>query len=164
MNNMKEMLGEDSVIIKKKEHILSVIMRFFKNVVIFLLLSIIVSYILYAILNSIIIVIIINIALIIWIIFYIKIFYDNTFLVVTDKKIIKSVRNWLFSSHIIELPLERIRQIRANNNGVLAKIFGYWDLEIQGFEESSNMYFRSMKWNKQTMSEISKLLGDLTKN
>jgi len=161
---MKEILGQDSVIIKKKEHILSVLMRFFKNIIIFLLLSIIISYILIAAFDSVIIVTCVNIIFIIWIVFYIKIFYDNTFLVVTDKKIIKSVRNWLFSSHIIELPLERIRQIRANNNGILAKIFWYWDLEIQGFEESSNMYFRSMKWNKQTMSEISKLLGDMSKN
>lgn len=164
MSNMEEILGSDSVIIKKKEHILSVVLRFFKNVTIFLLLSVILSYILYITLNSVIIVVLLNIILIIWIVLYIKIFYDNTFLLVTDKKIIKSVRNWLFSSHIIELPLERIRQIRANNNGIIAKMFWYGDLEIQGFEESSNMYFRSMKWNTQTMRDISKLLWDKTKN
>ena len=92
------------------------------------------------------------------------VFYKDTFLVVTNTKVLKSVRNGIFSSHIIELPLSRIRQIRANNNGICARIFRYWDLEIQGFEESSNMYFKAMPQNKKAMSAISCAIEEIKKN
>lgn len=164
MANIQEILEGNVIITKKKEHIFSVIMRFSKNIIIFVLLLIIISYILLANNFPMFLVIIIDLLLIVWMVFYIKLFYDNTFLIITSSKIVKSVRSWLFSSHVIELPLERIRQVRANNNWICAKICGYWDIEIQGFEESSNMYFRAMKWNKETMSDICKLLSDVKKN
>ena len=164
MEKIQEFIGDDTIILKKQEHIVSVFFRFVKSISIFLVFSTMLSYILYTLLNTIIFSAILVLLSLIATFFYIRLFYKDTFLVVTSSKVLKSVRNGLFSSHIIELPLSRIRQIRANNNWVLAKIFSYWNIEIQGFEESSNMYFKAMTQNKKAMSTISAAIEDLKKN
>ena len=164
MEKIQEFLWDDTILLKKQEHIVSVFFRFIKNISIFLVFSIMLSYIIYTLSNTVIFSIVLVILAIILAFFYIRVFYKDTFLVVTNTKVLKSVRNGIFSSHIIELPLSRIRQIRANNNGVFAKIFRYWDIEIQGFEESSNMYFKAMTQNKKAMSVISSAIEDIKKN
>lgn len=161
---MKEFIGNDNIILKKQEHVLSVFMRFFKGICVFLILIWMLGYIIYLNFSSLIIPVLTFIVAVILCFLYLRIFYKDTFILVTNTKILKSVRNGLFSSHVIELPLSRVRQIRANNNGIMAKIFWYWDIEIQGFEESSNMYFKSMSGNKNAMSVISTAMEKLQEN
>ena len=164
MEKIQEFLWNDTILLKKQEHIVSVLLHFLKSISIFFIFSIMLSYIIYTIFWSIFFSSLLFIIVIIFSFFYVRMFYKDTFLVITNTKVLKSVRNGLFSSHIIELPLSRIRQIRANNTWICAKICWYWDLEIQGFEESSNMYFRAMSDNKKAMSVISSAIEDIKKN
>ncbi len=164
MDKVKELIWDDTIFLKKQEHVISVFFRFLKNISIFFIFSLMLSYILYTLIQNAFLSIFIIVWSIIMSIFYIRIFYKDTYIILTNTKILKSVRNWLFSSHIIELPLSRIRQIRANNNGIFAKIFWYGDIEIQGFEESSNMYFKAMSQNKQAMREISNAIEWMKQN
>lgn len=163
MSSLQDLLWGNTILIKKQEHFMSVFLRFWKNIALFFLFLFMFSYILYISLSSVIIPIFLIILWCVGVFFYTRMFYKDTFIVVTQEKILKSVRNGLFSSHIIELPLSRVRQIRANNNGIFAKIFGYWDIEIQGFEESSNMYFKSLSENTATMNKISEIIANIQK-
>ena len=164
MEKIQDFIWDDTILLKKQEHIVSVFFRFVKWIVIFLVFSIMLAYIMSTLAIHIMFSLCIVIIALIISFFYVRLFYKDTYLVITNTKVLKSVRSWIFSSHIIELPLSRIRQIRANNNGILAKIFRYWDLEIQGFEESSNMYFKAMTQNKKAMSVISWAIEEIQKN
>lgn len=155
MEALQDFIGNDTVIIKKQEHIVSVIFRFIKGILIFLIFSSIIAFVTFLLTDTLIWSTIIVLVAFVISFLYVRIFYKDTFILVTDTKILKSVRNGIFSSHIIELPLSRVRQIRANNNWVFPKIFWYGDIEIQGYEENSNMYFKAMSQNKQAMSSIS---------
>jgi len=161
MEKIQEFIWNDTILIKKQEHIVSVFFRFIKSISIFLVFSMMLSYIIYTLISSIFLGCIVFIVALVISFFYIRLFYKDTFLVVTNTKVLKSVRNGIFSSHVIELPLSRIRQIRANNNGLCAKLCSYWDIEIQGFEESSNMYFKAMTDNKKVMGIISQAIEDI---
>jgi hypothetical protein len=164
MEKISELIWNDSVIIKKQEHIISVMLRHTKGIFIFVVFSVLISIILYMSTAKLVFPLLIVSSSLVVSFFYVRLFYKNTFLVLTNTKILKSVRNGIFSSHIIELPLTRVRQIRANNNGILAKIFEYWDVEIQWYEESSNMYFKAMSNNKIAMTKISSAIEQLKEN
>jgi len=158
MERIQEFIWNDTILIKKQEHIVSVFFRFIKSVAIFLAFAIMLSYIIHTLTWNIFFICFLLILTLIISFLYVRLFYKDTFLVVTNTKVLKSVRNGVFSSHVIELPLSRIRQIRANNNGLCAKLCCYWDIEIQGFEESSNMYFKAMTDNKKVMGIISQAI------
>jgi hypothetical protein len=116
MEKLEDFIGNDTIILKKQEHIVSVFFRFLKSISIFLVFAIMLSYIIYTVISTIFFPVFIVIIALVISFFYIRLFYKDTFLVVTNTKVLKSVRNGIFASHIIELPLSRIRQIRANNN------------------------------------------------
>ena len=163
MQKINEILNESDILIQKHEHVMNMFFRFSKWLAIYWIFVLLISYIGFLTNESIVFIFIGIIFYIVSALFYIRIFYNQTFIAVTNKKIVKSVRNGLFSSHIIELPLSRVRQIRADNNGLIPRIFGYWNIEIQAYEESSNMYFKALKNNKKTLADISKILENIKK-
>ena len=91
-------------------------------------------------------------------IFFIIKFHKETFFAFTNKRAIKSVRNWLFASHIKELKLENIKQTTANNFGMVGKICTYWNINVQWPDENTSLYFRAIPENKNIVLYISRML------
>lgn len=96
--------------------------------------------------------------------FFIIKFYKETFFAFTDKRAVKSVRNWLFAHHLKELKIDNIKQTTSNNSGMFGKIFGYWNIIIQWPEEKTSLYFRNISENKAIVLYISRMIDYMKKD
>lgn len=149
------------ILFKKHENIISIIIRFINNSLLIIMFSLIISYVTNLFTDNLLISILILLTPIIIVIFFIVKFYKETYLIFTNKRIIKSVRNWLFTSHIKELTIDNIKQVTTTNDWILWKIFTYWNIEIRWYDEIDTVYFKALKRNKDISIYISKVISEL---
>jgi hypothetical protein len=48
--------------------------------------------------------------------------YYKTYVIVTNKRVLKFVRNGLFSEHMKELKLDQLNEVSSTKQGILEKI------------------------------------------
>ncbi|PID87403.1 hypothetical protein CSB07_01790 [Candidatus Gracilibacteria bacterium] len=161
MKNFKGQLNNEIILFKKHEHIVNIITRFVNNILLTLLFTIIVAYTVNKFTEDIIIPIIIILIPTSIILFFVIKFYKETYIIFTNKRVIKSVRNGLFSSHIKELTIDNIKQITTSNKGLLGRIFNYGNIEIRGYDEVDTVYFKALKKNKDLSIYISNVMSKL---
>ncbi len=158
---------DEKILFKKYEHTASLIIRNLPRLLaIIALCSIITSSIFFFSKSTTYTGISLFISFIIIVIFlyFIRLFHKETFFVLTNKRAIKSVRNGFFSSHIKELKIENIKQTTANNFWLFAKIFWYGNINVQGPEENTSLYFKSIPKNKKIVMYISRMIDYIQKN
>jgi len=82
---------------------------------------------------------------IILIFIYYYIIYKNTNFIFTTRRIIKDVRNWLFSKHRKELKIMDIKSSLTNRKGLIQLILRVWNVKIEWTETNSAIYFTWIK-------------------
>jgi hypothetical protein len=90
--------------------------------------------------------------------------YDNTLIIVTTRRVIKKVRNWLFRSHEKELLLWDIRQITTTKNNFIESIFHCWNIMFQWAEAKWNLYFKGITDNKDIWNYVTRILDYMKLN
>ncbi len=152
---------DEKVLFKKHESTASSIFRAMPKIVVILILGSISSSIIYYASKNItymwVSIWIFFVILCIYLFFVIK-FHKETFFAFTNKRAVKSVRNWLFSHHLKELKIDNIKQTTSNNSWMLAKIFDYWNINVQWPETETSLYFRNISENKAIVLYISRMI------
>jgi hypothetical protein len=90
--------------------------------------------------------------------------YDNTSLIITTRRIIKKVRNWLFISHEKELLLWDVRQITTRKNNFIETIFHCWNVTFLWAEAKWNLYFNWLTDSKDIWNYATRVLDYMKLN
>ena len=90
--------------------------------------------------------------------------YNNTLFIITTRRIIKKVKNWLFKSHEKELLLTDIKQITTSKNNFIETLFKCWNIKFIWTEEKWNMYFKWITDNKDIWNYITRILDYIRLN
>lgn len=151
---------DEQILFKKHESIASTIFRAIPMIIGFFVLGSIVSTVVYYVSKSPnyswVSACIFIVLLIIYIFFVIK-FHKETYFVFTNKRAVKSVRNWLFAHHLKELKIENIKQTTCNNFWILGKICWYWNINVQWPDKETSLYFKNISENKAIVLYISRM-------
>ncbi len=161
MQSFEWQYQDEKILFKRHENLASIIFRILPKTLAIIVLWVLFSFITYFVSQNISYALIPTwiflIILFIYLFFVIK-FHRETFFVFTDKRAVKSVRNWLFAHHLKELKIENIKQTTSNNLGILGKIFGYWNINVQWPEKETSLYFRNISENKAIVLYISRMI------
>lgn len=164
MDNFKWQHSNEKILLKRHEHFLSILLRNVNNLLLVLFFSLIIAYIYYLIQKSTLIPVLIIITPFIITLFFIVKFYNETYIIFTDKRILKSVRNGLFSSHSKELTNDNIKQVTTANNWILWRLFNYWNIEVRWYDEIDTIYFKAIKENKDISIYVSRVISYIKEN
>jgi len=161
MQSFEWQYHNEKILFKKHENSAAFIFRIFPKILIILILGSLFSSLTYYISKNLIYSLIpagfFIVILIIYLLFIIK-FHKETFFAFTDKRVVKSVRNWLFSQHIKELKIENVKQTTATSMWIAGKIFGYGNINVQWHDKETSLYFRNIWENKAIVLYISRMI------
>lgn len=149
--------SDEKLLLKKHENLISFIIKKSHLFIVYIILSTILFFIIKYFLNSYIISIIFSIFTILILFIYLKRQYSNTWVIITTRRVLKLVRNWLFTQHRKELKLNDIKAITTRRN-FIDSVFWYGNIIIQWTEEHSNIYFKWIKWHTDIANYISRVL------
>lgn len=144
MKKFEWQYSDEKLLLKKHENIISFISNKFYILVVNIILWLIIWWVSFYFLKSFLILFIIVLLFTIFWIFYLRLIYKDTWIIITSRRVLKLVRTWFFSNHKKELKLADIKATLASRKWILWVIFGYWNITIQWTEEHSNIYFKWM--------------------
>ncbi|MEO8784900.1 MAG: PH domain-containing protein [Candidatus Saccharimonadales bacterium] len=68
--------------------------------------------------------------------------YKMSKLIISDENLTQIIQNGLFNRSVAELSLADVEDVSAHQNGIIASLFGYGQLEIQTAGASDNFVFK----------------------
>lgn len=68
--------------------------------------------------------------------------YRQSKLIISNENLTQIIQNGLFNRSVAELSLSDVEDVSAHQNGIVASIFGYGQLEIQTAGASDNFIFK----------------------
>lgn len=145
MKDFEWQYSDEKLLLKQHENLIHFIFRKSHLFIVYLILSIILFIVIEYFLYSYIISTIVSIITILILFVYLKRQYSNTWLIITTRRVLKLVRNGIFTQHRKELKLTDVKASTARRN-FFDSIFWYWNIMIQWTDEHSNIYFRWVKW------------------
>ncbi len=95
---------------------------------------------------------------------FIFIFWKNTYLVITNKRIIKFVRNWFFKSHIREITIFSLQECIAKYSGFIDRIFWSWNVSFIWKDENIVIHFYWLRHPEELTMYASRLRDFLIEN
>lgn len=130
---MKKIAGQhknEKILYFTRENLISYIVRNYNFIFLIFWWAIFLMIFLYFLqFNVIIIVLIISLYLLIVFLIIFYIWYKSYF-IITNKRLIKYVRNWLFSEHIKELKIDQLNELISNKKWILEKVFNFGNIKI----------------------------------
>jgi len=167
MQSFEWQYQDERILFKKHESVAATIFRIIPVLFFFLIFwgvsSLITFYISKNILYTWVSIWIIVFIILVYLFFIIK-FHRETFFAFTDKRAVKSVRNWIFSHHLKELKIDNIKQTTSTSMWILGKVFGYWNINVQWPDKETSLYFRSIPENKAIILYISRMIDFIKKD
>lgn len=149
--------SDEKLLFKKHENLISFILKKFHLFIVYIILSTIAFFAIKYFLKSYIIATIISIITLLTLFIYLKRQYSNTWVIITTRRVLKLVRNWIFTQHRKELKLSDIKATTARRN-FIDSIFWYWNIVIQWTEEHSNIYFKWVNGHADVINYIWRVL------
>ena len=101
--------------------------------------------------------------LILWFLYLFFTWY-KTYFVVTNKRIIKFVRSWIFSQHMKEMKLDQINEKVARRRGVIETIFKIWNVKISWKDKENVIWFEWVKYPQEVVQYISRVIDYIKEN
>jgi len=92
-------------------------------------------------------------SLIIWLLIFIVClsilftFRFKTYLIVTNKRILKFVKNWIFSEHMKELKLDQLNELNFVRKWIISKLLNIWNIKIVWKDKENTIWFQWIKYN-----------------
>jgi len=94
---------------------------------------------------------------IVWYILYKNYLHHRTYLIITNKRVLKFVRNGLFSEHMKEIKIEQVNEVSATKRWFIEKIFSIWNIKISWKDKENVIWFKWVKYPKQVVMYFSRL-------
>jgi len=91
-------------------------------------------------------------------------FWIDTRFILTNKRIIKFVKNWLFSEHMKELKIDRLNELIFTKKWLIQKFFNYWNIKIIWNDRENVIWFVGVSYPDEIVSYISRLRDFLREN
>lgn len=135
--------SDEKLLLKKHESLISFLLSKWYFFIFLSIFSIVWFFITKYMIQNIIISAVLPIMIIITFIFYLRLLYTNTWIIITTRRVIKFVRNGIFNDHKKELKLADIKATSIKRN-FIDTLFGYWNITIQGTEKNSDIYFKGI--------------------
>jgi len=157
---MKKFPGQaknEKILFYSKENFLHYFIRKFTVFLITIWVALFISFIYYFITQD------FNISLMLFIIVlvitwgYMLYLYNNTYVILTNKRILKFVRNWLFSEHMKELKLDQLNEVSSTKMWIIEKLFQIGNIKIVGKDKENVIWFQWIKYPKEVVLYISRL-------
>ena len=155
--------SDEKILFSIKENIINFIFKKLYILISLLIFSAIFSGIVYYFMWSILFIITVIIFIILIFIYY-YIIYKNTNFIFTTRRIIKDVRNWLFSKHRKELKIMDIKSSLTNRKWFLQLILRVWNVKIEWTETNSAIYFTGIKEYSQVSNYIWRVIDYIKLN
>ena len=105
-----------------------------------------------------------SILLVILILMYELFLWRWTRIMVTNKRIIKFVKNWIFSEHLKELNLNQVTEILAVKRWFLNKILTTGNVKFVGKDKETVIWFSNVKYPEEITMYVSRLKEFLKEN
>ena len=87
-----------------------------------------------------------------------------TKMIVTNKRIIKFVKSWIFSEHLKELKLKQVTEIIAVKKWFLNKILTTGNVKFVGKDKETVIWFQNVKYPEEIVMYVSRLKDFLKEN
>ncbi len=162
-NFFKWQYWDEKLLLKKHENIISFFIRKIYVIVIYTTLSTLVYFWLNYIFSSNFINIvwaILTMALWLWYLYY---QYSHSWMIITNKRVIKLIKSSIFITHKRELKLVDIKASLLRKN-FLHFLFGFGLIEIQGTDYKSSIYFEWVKPHEDILNYLSKIIDIVKTN
>ena len=85
-------------------------------------------------------------------------------MIVTNKRIIKFVKSWIFSEHLKELKLKQVTEIIAVKKWFLNKILTTGNVKFVGKDKETVIWFPNVKYPEEIAMYVSRLKDFLKEN
>ena len=149
----KGQYSDEKVLFNIKENIINFIFKKLYILISLLIFSGLISGLVFYFMWS--IYFIITVIVFIFLIFlYYYTIYSNTNFIFTTRRIIKDVRNWIFSKHRKELKIMDIKSSLTNKKGLIQVILRVGNIKIEWTETNSAIYFTGIKEYSQVSNYI----------
>lgn len=158
----KGQYADETLLLKKHENIISFSLAKIYIVIIYLVLATAIYAVSRYIFEMTSLGIIGAVIILLWWLFYLRYQYTNTWMVITDKRVLKLVKSSLFVDHRRELKLVDIKATLVRRN-ICNILFGYGTIEVQGTDMDSHVYFRGVRHHEDIVNYLSKII-DIAKN
>jgi len=83
--------------------------------------------------------------------------HHKTYVIVTNKRILKFVRNGLFSEHMKELKLDQLNEVSSAKVGFVEKLFKLGNIKVVGKDKENVIWFKWIKYPQEVVLYISRL-------
>ena len=93
-----------------------------------------------------------------------SIFWFKTYLIITNKRILKSVKNWIFSEHMKELKLDQLNELNFVRKWIISKFLNIWNIKIVWKDKENTIWFQWVKYPDEIVLYISRLRDFLKEN
>ena len=139
---------------------------FYKNLnkILLLLMILLLLLIIWFFLNAEKYIIFIMLIVIILFIYIFAILWHKTHFVVTNKRIIKVIKNWLFSKHTDELKIDQINKLVFLKKWIISEILKIWNIKIVWKDKEATVYFTWIYRPDEIIQYISRLRDFLFEN
>ena len=85
-------------------------------------------------------------------------------MIVTNKRIIKFIKNWFFSEHLKELKLKQVTEVIAVKKWFLNKILTTGNVKFVGKDKETVIWFSNVKYPEEIAMYVSRLKEFLKEN
>lgn len=153
----------EKVLIFKKENGLSYLSANSRFIVTILIVSTITFAISYLYLN---IYLAILLAVLVALLGIVLLFYfrNNSFFILTNKRLIKFIKNSLFAEHSKELKIDQINELTFTKIWLFPKLLNYWNIKIIWKDKEAAIWVRWINYPDEIVQYISRLRDFLIEN
>jgi len=163
MKDFEWQYSDEKLLLKKHESLISFLLRKSHLFIVYIILSSILFVAIKYFLDSYLMATIISIVTLLILFIFLKRQYSNTWIIITTRRVLKLVRNGIFTQHRKELKLSDIKATSSRRN-VIDSIFWYGTIMVQWTEEHSNIYFKWIKWHTDIANYIWRVLDYIKLN
>lgn len=159
--------NDEILLYQTKEHIVSFIIWHIKDFFLILVFfTIITSIFIQLFKESYIIILIISFSILFGIFLYFKNKYNTWIMYVTNKRILKYMKSWIFARHEKIYSIQDIKQVRWDSSTYFDILFKYWTInmdtasstEWKSVKENKWIYFRWIKNHKDVVLYFSRVI------
>ncbi len=91
-------------------------------------------------------------------------FRNNSFFILTNKRLIKFIKNSLFAEHSKELKIDQINELTFTKIWLFPKLLNYWNIKIIWKDKEAAIWVRWITYPDEIVQYISRLRDFLIEN
>ena len=154
----------EKILFESREHIFSYLEHKLSKILIILWLLFFIWFLMYLFsIHIITIFTIIGVSLLL-LLFLLYFFWYNTYFVLTNKRILKFVRSWLFTEHMKDLKLDQLNELSSSKKWIIQKVFNIWNIKIVWKGNENVIWYKWIYCPNEVVAYISRLRDFLREN